>query len=245
MKTVLINNTIPSLDLNVACIGYFDGIHLGHRQLINKTIQLAKSKSIKSSLITFNPDPLDLISHNKNKHIYSRDYSKRIIEELGFDYYIIIKFDEKIMNTSHLDFLNNYLELLNIDTLVCGYDFTFGYKGLGNYKFLKDNSSFNVVKINQYKYYNKKVSSSRIKQAIYKGNFKLSSKLLDSDYKIILECLNCSKNKNKYLIQAKSYYEDIIIPKDNKYSNFYIKDSIFYILSNNTLNKGDIFEFIP
>jgi len=245
VKTIKINNTIPKLDKNIACIGYFDGLHLGHKKLIDKTIALSKKNNLKASLISFDPDPLDIINKNKNLHIYSKKYSKKIIEEYGFDYYIIIKFDKQLMSASPKEFINNYLDKLNIDTLVCGFDFSFGYKAKGNYNYLKKHSSFKTIKIDVYKYYNSKVSSSRIKDSISKGNFKLASKLLNRDYKIVLTVLKCLKNKSKTIIEAKSYYNDVLIPKDSIFDGFYIKDNKFYIETKTKLNKGDIFEFIP
>ena len=244
MKVFNIDNKIPDLDRNIACIGYFDGLHKGHKKLIDKTLKLSKKYNLKSALITFNPDPLDLINNHKNKHIYSRKYLRKLIEEYGFDYYICMRFDEKLMNLKALDFINEYLNKLNIHTLVCGFDFRFGYKAKGNYELLNKKGNFNTIKIDEYQLYKQKVSSTRIKDNIIKGNFKLVYKLLGNNYKIVLKVLNSSKKGLKTLIEAKSYYSDVLIPIDGKYDGFIIKNKRFYIESNHGLKKGDIFEFI-
>ena len=245
VKTILINKTIPNIKANVSCIGYFDGLHKGHKKLLDKTLKLAKDNNLKAALITFDPDPNELINKTKSKHIFSKKHIKQYLNDLGFDYYICIKFDEDLMKSKPLDFINNYLVKLNIQYLICGYDFRFGYKAKGNYETLSKCSKFRTIKIDEYQYKGLKVSSSRIKDSIIRGDFKLTERLLGQEYKITLKVINRLKSGLKYLIIAKSYYSDILLPKDNKYNGFYIENGLFYIESNSKLNKGDIFEFIP
>ena len=64
-------NKIPSLPDNVACIGFFDGVHLGHQALIHKTVKEAEKLNVEPILITFYPDPADIISSSKVNHINS------------------------------------------------------------------------------------------------------------------------------------------------------------------------------
>lgn len=170
------------IDRNVACIGFFDGVHIGHQELINKTIALARKKGIEANIITFNPDPLDVIGGKKNKHINSFKERIALFNKFGLDNVVVIPFSEDIMNLSSNDFIKKVLLKLSIETLVCGFDFTFGKKGLGNPDTLIK-KGINTLVIEEKKYYGKKVSSTRIKDEIKKENYRLVNKLLGYEYR--------------------------------------------------------------
>ena len=95
MKKIIIkDNIIPSIEDNVSCIGYFDGVHKGHQALIKVCKDLAKMNNLKSMVICFDPDPIDIISNSKNKHILSFKDRLETFKELGIDIVCVIKFDE-------------------------------------------------------------------------------------------------------------------------------------------------------
>ena len=124
----------------VACIGYFDGVHLGHQALITKTIERAKEIGAKSMLITFHPDPWSVINRKSNvKHITPLKTKLEVIESFGIDEVVIMKFDSSFSKLSPDDFVNHVLIGLGIVELVIGSDFKFGYKGAGNVSYLKEN----------------------------------------------------------------------------------------------------------
>lgn len=243
VKTIHINNKNRYKDKVAACIGYFDGIHLGHQQLINKTIQYADTHSIRSALITFNPDPFEVINNKKSKHIFSDEKKKELIEKLGIDYLIIIDFDEAVMKKDPESFIKEYLKPLNIEYLVCGYDFRFAYKAEGNPKILKKHFKTEVV--SEYKYYGKKVSTSRIKDNIIKGNFKLINRLLGFNYQLSLKVQKAQKTAKKWLIEAKIADSSILIPEDGDYLPYFkLKNGIFYLKSNKKYSKNDVIDII-
>lgn len=167
---------------NVACIGYFDGVHKGHQLLINETVKIAKQKNLKAYLITFDPDPTIVINKKDNEQLNTYKRRKRLFESFGIEGIIIIPFDEKMMKMSKDDFCQKILKKLNIDTLICGEDFSFGYKGEGKAKDLKL-LNINVIIIKALNYYGKKISSTRIKKAIKDGNYQLANKMLGYEYK--------------------------------------------------------------
>lgn len=170
------------LERNVSCIGYFDGVHRGHQALISKTVDIAKKKNLKPCIITFYPDPYEVINKKKNLQISNFKQRMKHFEELGIEKVIVINFDEDIMYKSYSYFNSNILNNLNIDTLICGYDFTYGYKAQGNKKTLKE-CKFNVCSLKEVTYYGKKISSSRIRKEIMNKNYKLVNKLLGYEYK--------------------------------------------------------------
>lgn len=240
VKKIIKNKNIPSLKPSVACIGYFDGVHKGHQKLIEKTIKEAKKSNLIPCLICFEPDPLNVINKEKNDHILCYKDRLNLIESFGIEQIIIIKFDLDLMKIKPLSFINNYLNKMNIKKLIYGYDFSFGYKGLGNSSLLIKKGNFESIVINEYKYLNKKVSSTRIKQAIIDGNFKLANRLLGYEYAIVMKVINCSKQKNKWLIEAKPH-SNLVLPKDGEYGNgFEVKNKRIYILGPSRLKKDQL-----
>lgn len=169
------------IERNVACIGYFDGVHKGHQLLIKKTVEIANKKGLQPSLITFKPDPYEVIHKEKNKQLNNFDRRLKLFEKFGIKGVIVLPFDEKMMCLSKEDFYFKILAKLNIDTLICGEDFTYAYKGEGKGKDLKKYMNVEVVK--PLNYYGKKISSTRIKKAIKEGNLKFANKMLGYEYK--------------------------------------------------------------
>lgn len=170
---------------NVSCIGFFDGVHLGHQALIKKTIEIANKEKVEPYLITFFPDPQDIISNNKTKHINSFERRIKLFEKFGIKAVIVIEFSKDVMSLKKEDFVDKYLKKLNLKGLVCGFDFHYGYKGIGDYRTLKKDmkKTCPIYMVDEVKYYGKKVSSSRIKQELTKGNIRLVNKLLGYEYK--------------------------------------------------------------
>lgn len=173
-------------DKLAACIGYFDGFHLGHQSLFNKTLTIAKQKSIKSAIISFDPDPWVVLHGVPNSnHLTTIEDRKDLAEKLGFDVWISIEFDKKMAELDPAEFINK-LKSIHIQELVCGFDFKFGTKGSGNIDTLLNaqNQDFNVHIISEYKVDNEKVSSTRIKIALKNGDMNLVKQLLGRYYQL-------------------------------------------------------------
>lgn len=242
VKRIIIKDTnIPKIYENVSCIGFFDGLHIGHKKLINETIKQSNKLNVCPTLICFDPDPDEIIHKNKSKHLLSYKDRLAYAEYLGIKQIIIIKFTNDLMKLKPNNFIKDYLNKFNIIKLICGYDFTYGYKGKGNVELLKKNGKFQTIVINEYKYKNKKVSSTRIKEELSNGNIKLVNKLLGYDYTVELKTVDCIKDKKKWIVKAKLKDNCSILPKDGNYSNiFEIKNNIVYIKGNKEIKKGTI-----
>ena len=167
---------------NVSCIGSFDGVHKGHQELIKKTIELASIKNIEPYVITFDKDPDLVIKKNDLFVLTSLDEKIKLFEKFGIKGVIIIPFNDELMKMDAFSFKNEILDKLNIDTLVCGNDFSFGYMGKGNYEMLRK-QGMNVEVLDDYIYDGEKISSTRIRKEIKKGNFTLANKMLGYEYK--------------------------------------------------------------
>lgn len=168
----------------VACIGYFDGFHIGHQTLFNKTIALAKHKHLKSALITFDPDPWVILKGIHNvQHVTTLTDRKAYAREKGFDCWITLQFDLPMAHQLPDGFIH-LLAKNNIAHLVCGYDFRFGDKGKGDVDYLKAQTVIAVTVLEEFDYLDQKVSTTRIIEALRAGDIPLATRLLGKPYKI-------------------------------------------------------------
>jgi riboflavin kinase/FMN adenylyltransferase len=157
-------------------LGYFDGLHIGHEQLIN----FAKFNSKGPvGVITFDR-PLKSIEGC----LTSLDQKIDLLKELKVDYVFVIVASDDFRHMSYIDFINKVLKKLNPVTLYCGNDFSFGYEAKGDVNDLK--MAFSDVKVVNYvnDYNHKKISSSNIKKLIKSGDVKEASVFLGRPYSL-------------------------------------------------------------
>ena len=187
MEIVLLDgkNSFSMNNKIVATIGEFDGIHIAHQELFKKTIEISKDKKYLSAVITFDPHP-DVYLKKDESVILSNSEKLSIIESYGFDYLFIIKFNNQIVTMSHPDFIENYLTKINIAHLVIGFDFKYGYKGLGNKDTISSdsNNQITVTTVPELKVGNHKIGSSYIKKLLNDGAIEEANLLLGRKYKL-------------------------------------------------------------
>lgn len=154
-----------------ACIGHFDGVHLGHQALIGSTIDKSKELNTKSAMITFDPDPLAVLNHTKTKLITTIKEKITRVDHFGIDILYIIEFDQELADLSPEDFIEKILLKLNIHSLTCGFDFRFGKQGQGTVLTLQNSNliDFPINIIEAITYDNKKISSTWINELLGKG----------------------------------------------------------------------------
>lgn len=116
----------------VVALGFFDGVHLGHQALLNKTVERAAEYGATPSVISFDQHPDTLVHGTSVPLINSVAGRKDLIHRMsGIDDVIMIHFDERFMHTPWDEFLRVMKEELGAVHLVMGYDFSCGWKGLG------------------------------------------------------------------------------------------------------------------
>ena len=173
----------------VITLGYFDGIHLGHQCLIDTTKKVAAKKSIKSAVFTFKTHPLSIISPEKApKLLFSNDKKIEIVESLGIDYMIYPDFTLDIMNEKPEEFVKNILvDKFNARHIVVGFNYKFGYKGMGTPNTLIElgkKYNFEVTIIQPIKINDQTVSSTFIRNLIENGEVELAKSYLGRPYSI-------------------------------------------------------------
>ena len=123
----------------VMALGFFDGIHIGHAALMNKTKELAEKLGASPSVLTFDIHPDNLVFNRETPLINSASDREGILSrEFGIEDVVFIHFNRKVMQMPWKDFVDEIIEELNICGIVVGYDFCFGYKGLGKADRLKE-----------------------------------------------------------------------------------------------------------
>jgi riboflavin kinase / FMN adenylyltransferase len=158
------------------CLGYFDGVHLGHQALIQKAKQLGNP----TALLTFdrNPKPGRAIQSITPMHL-----KKQILANLGIDHLILVQFTEVVKHMTPQAFMDKLAAIGGTD-LVCGPDFTFGKDAIGNVKMLQQDLRFNIH-IQPHLHVNgHKIATSTIVQYLDEAKVDLIPNLLGRYYRV-------------------------------------------------------------
>jgi len=170
-------------------IGVFDGVHLGHQQIIRQTIADAHLHDAISVVVTFDRHPNAVVAPDRVPlQIYSRSQKLRAIESLGADAVLEIHFDKAFSEKSGGDFIRELLhDFGKIHSICVGADFVFGHRRSGNVALLNALGSelhFQVHGLAAVSLDGEVVSSTRIREAIRTGNLDAASQMLGRPYAI-------------------------------------------------------------
>jgi len=177
-------------------IGVFDGVHAGHRYLLEKLQQRAAEKNLLSGVVTFNPHPQSVLHpHNQLPSLSSLDDRVRAFQELGIKIIAVLTFTPRVARLSAREFISLVEKQLRMRGIMVGPDFTLGRGGEGNIDLLRAlgrEMKFSVEVIPPYTIDGEVVSSTLIRQALVQGDmrkverlmghyFHLRSKVITSD----------------------------------------------------------------
>lgn len=135
---------LPEFRNAVITIGTFDGVHMGHRQIIDKLKSAASANNGETVIITFHPHPRKVVSSAILGIRLINTLSERIdlLSQLGVDHLIVVDFTEVFANQSAEEYIKNFLvEKFHPHTMIIGYDHRFGRDRLGNFELLKEFAS--------------------------------------------------------------------------------------------------------
>ena len=186
-----INQQLPKLSLT---IGNFDGVHLAHQKIIEKTQEIAQKNNLSSALLTFEPHPISFL--NKSKSDFNRDFrittlanKINLLKKYNLDYVIILPFNNNLSSIKANSFIEDILiNKFNVKSLIIGYDFTFGKGREGNFKTL-ESYNFDLHEINPIKIFDKNhneitISSSLARQYLKSGEIKSLNQILGHNFTI-------------------------------------------------------------
>lgn len=165
----------------VVTSGTFDGVHVGHQKILKNVIKTAEKYKGKSVVLTFWPHPRFVLfpDDNKLKLLSTFEEKARILEEVGIDYLVKIKFTKVFSQLSSEAFIQDVLvDKIGAKKLVIGYDHKFGKNREGSFEYLKENSlkfGFDVEEISRQDIDDVGISSTKIRQALKEGHVHLAS----------------------------------------------------------------------
>ena len=180
---------INSTNKTIVALGFFDGVHKGHRELISRCISDAKSTGSKSAVFTFKENPKNVMAgKNIIKRLRTSDEKSKILSDLNVDILFNLSFEDGFHEMSPDDFAKNLISSnFNASCVYCGYNFRFGKNASGNTKTLfslGEKYGFEVKVIEPIEYESLPVSSSRIRELIIAGDIENANNMLELNYKL-------------------------------------------------------------
>tara|TARA_B110000027_G_scaffold52870_1_gene57621 strand:- start:480 stop:1418 length:939 start_codon:yes stop_codon:yes gene_type:complete len=162
----------------IVTVGTFDGVHFGHQKIIQRLKKIAEKNKGESVLLTFDPHPRKVLFNDQNlKLIHSLKEKIDILENLGLDHLVVYPFTINFSKFTAQQYINELLiNTLQTHTLVIGYDHHFGKDREGNIELLKKNSEvypFKLEEIKAHEIEEIKISSTKVRKAIEKGDIHL------------------------------------------------------------------------
>ncbi|RKD24274.1 riboflavin biosynthesis protein RibF [Ammoniphilus oxalaticus] len=172
---------------NVMAIGYFDGVHQGHRRVIQMAIDKAKQKEVMSAVMTFHPHPREILGQSGyTRYLTPLEAKLALFKQLGVQRAYVVHFDIPFSSIYPEEFVNEFLIPLQARQLVVGFDYTFGYKGKGTAYTLKELSEgrYEVDVISPIALLGEKVSSTMIREYLYGGRVEEANDFLGRPYRV-------------------------------------------------------------
>ena len=192
----ILTSNIEFEDTYVA-IGNFDGVHYGHKKLINETIKAARENSKKAVVFTFEKHPLEfLFPERKFDYINTNEEKLYLLESLGVDVVIMQKLDKNFLEYTPLEFVRILKNKLKVKEIFVGFNFSFGKGGLGTAEDLEYLAEVHNIKVNELPPVTldgELVSSSAIRRKIANSDFNGAIKLLDHPMIVIGEVIHGKK----------------------------------------------------
>ncbi len=179
---------LPAFRNAVVTIGTFDGVHMGHRQVIDKLKTEAKAVNGETVIITFHPHPRKVVSSTilGIRLINTLDEKIELLEQLGIDHVVVVPFTDAFANQPAEEYVKNFLiDKFHPHTIIIGYDHHFGRDRLGDYRLLEKLSgkyNYQLKEIPKHILENISISSTNIREAILHSDIATADKLLGYEF---------------------------------------------------------------
>lgn len=235
METIDISKYEENRFNTAVALGNFDGIHIGHQQLIKTMVERSKELSLNNSLLLFRNHTKTVIDHNRPKVITNNDQKLKIAKDLGVNLIYTMDFNEEVMKLSGEEFVKNILlDRIKAKLLVVGFDYRFGYKASGNADYLKElGNKFNFqVEVVRPVYENDQiVSSTTIRNLISEGRIREANNMLGRDYTLIGTVISGKNRGNKLGFPTANIdpIDNYVLPKTGVYKTNTIIDGCKYL----------------
>lgn len=169
-------------------LGNFDGVHIGHTRIIEKTVSIAREYGIKSFVVTFEPHPIAFFGHRVDL-LTNLEKKNQILETMGVDFHLVMAFNKELMMMDPEVFIREIIvKRLKAKYVVVGYDYKFGSRRKGDFELLKIFSSrygYEAYRYDKVVVDNMTVSSSNIRKLLQMGDLSLANKMLGRYYSVL------------------------------------------------------------
>ena len=180
-----IYNELTYINKSSIALGFFDGLHLGHRVVLKNAINIAKESNSQTTVILFKEHPLNFLTTQKVSQILTLDEKIKILEEIGIDNVVLLDFED-YSNITATDYLEKVLiKYFTPIAITTGFNHYFGFNKEGNSDFLrknKDKYNYKYFEVPPFVVNENIVSCSVIRNKISLGNFTEANALLGYNY---------------------------------------------------------------
>jgi len=223
----------------VITTGSFDGVHLGHKTILNRLNEIAQNTDGESVLITFHPHPRKVLfpdTAGKSLLLINSQCEKiELLRKTGLDHLFILNFTKEFSEISSIDFIRNILVAkLGARKVVIGFNHHFGHNREGNFDYLYELGQyygFGVEEIPEQDIHNETVSSTLIRKALLEGRIQRANAYLDHHYIVMGELKEGSatcRQLNFRTLRIGIEEENKLVPPDGVYAVNVMIDGEFY-----------------
>ena len=209
----------------VATIGMFDGVHLGHRSVINYLKSEATKEGLQSAVITFSQHPQTILNpQSAVRQILSLSDKIKALEETGIDNLILLDFNENLASLSARQFIEVIRDTYSVKTLIVGYDHHFGHnrgESLSDYQRYGNELGVNVIPTPEYSPSGEHISSSTIRKTLQSGDVAKAATMLGRHFAIHGTVVHGLQNGRKIGYPTANIQPDtpdLIIPNNGVYA---------------------------
>lgn len=190
---IITDKNLPIINKTIISIGNFDGVHIGHRLLIETLSKVTEQKKLKGIVFTFGQNPKNILTGGVIKYLSGTEDKMRFLSEYGAENIYFADFKE-LRVLSPKEFAENILiKEFNVDTVICGYDFRFGKGRSGSAQSLKKmlkTYGVECVIVPAVYRYEQPVSSTEIRRLLNEGNAEKAQQLLGRPYSFTLPVIH-------------------------------------------------------
>lgn len=167
----------------------FDGVHLGHKCIIDELKKVGSAHHLETAILTFWPHPRFVFNPNEDlKLLNTLDEKTLLMEKYGINNLFLKEFDDEFRNLTGEEFVRHILiDKLNVKYLIIGYDHSFGKNKSGNFKLLQKLSKeldFEVEQMEAINIHENNISSTKIRNALLAGNILEANEMLGYSYSV-------------------------------------------------------------
>ena len=226
MREITDITTFTTQQPTVLTIGTFDGVHLGHQKIVERVVTTARQEGLLATVFTFFPHPRMVVQHDKGlKLIHTLEEKKQLLQQLGVDLLVVQPFNEAFAQLTAEEFVSTILvQRLNVKKVIIGYDHRFGRNRTANIDDMRlfgKRYGFAVEEISVQEVDEVSVSSTKIREALNKGDVTTAEHYLGTPYSLtgrVVHGLKLGRTLGYPTANIQVTEDYKLIPKDGVYA---------------------------